>query len=233
MKINLFERAIKRSLRRLGLTVVKEDIFHSIASPGPLDVLVRLNIECNSVLHIGGHFAEEAETYRKAGVRKAVFVEGDPQIYTLMQKILQNYPDFSGICALLSNKKESVKFNIASNSGSSSSILFPERHLINEPNITFEKSVILETSTLDSLGLGAFDLVVLDVQGAELLVIEGGMHTINQAQALWIEVNAGSMYKGDASSAQIVTALADSFVPVFMSMNANLWGDALFIRKPA
>ena len=200
-------------------------------NPGPLDWLGKFDIQCKSVLHIGGHYAEEAEIYFEAGVNKAVFIEGDPSVYQILIERIASYQNFEGICALLSNVEGISKFNIASNDGASSSILEPDNVLIKKPNITFSDSINLPTKTLDSLSLGKFDLIVIDVQGAESLVIEGGIETIKQAKALWVEVNAGSMYLGDANSSQIVADLSKYFVPVFMNMGANLWGDALFISK--
>ena len=57
------------------------------------------------------------------------------------------------------------------------------------------------------------------------------METINAARAIWVEVNAGSMYKGDANSSDIVCSLSEHFVPLYMNMSENKWGDALLIRK--
>ena len=218
-------------LRQINIAVTDLDNFQLHFNPGPLDLLAKYKVSCKSILHIGGHYAEEAEIYDKAGVDRAVFIEGDPKVFEIMQQKLNAFPKFHGICTLLSNGNSEIDFNIASNEGASSSILRPGRHLEKKPNVVFNETTRLQSIRLDSMNLGPFDLIVIDVQGAELLVIEGGFETIIQAQALWIELNAGSMYEGDADSSQIVTALKDYFVPVYMNMGANLWGDGLFIRK--
>lgn len=196
-----------------------------------MDLLRKYKVNCESILHIGGHFAEEAALYYENGIKHAVFVEGDANLFPYLESIVKVYPNYSCTLAMLSNQDGYSEFYVASNEGASSSILKPNRHTIERPDITFGDSRLVRTTTLDSLGLDNFDLLVIDVQGAELLVIEGGLRTITNAKAIWIEVNAGFMYEGSADSSQIVLALAEIFVPVYMNMNENKWGDALFIRK--
>ena len=196
-----------------------------------MELLEKYKIGCNTILHIGGHFAEEANLYNQRGIERAVFIEGDPSIFPHLQVALQGYPSFSCFLAMLSNGTGDSEFYVASNEGASSSLLKPKRHVVERPDITFDEKKIVQTVTLDSMELGRFDLVVLDVQGAELLVLEGGAVTIGQAKAIWIEVNAGSMYEGAADSSEIVKALSSSFVPIYMNMNENKWGDALFIHR--
>jgi FkbM family methyltransferase len=227
----IIKRALVWALKQMNLVLVHSDKYRLINNPRPLDLLTKYDTTCKSVLHIGGHFAEEADEYLSAGIELAIFIEGDPTTFSIMQKRLENFPKFKGICSLLSDKTGKSKFYIASNGGASSSLLFPDRHLVKKPSIKFEKEIELPTARLDDLNLGQFDLVVIDVQGAEKLVIQGGLETINKAKALWVEVNSGSMYRGDADSSQIVEALSENFVPVYMNMGANYWGDALFLKK--
>jgi len=201
------------------------------AAPSPLDLLERYGISCRSVLHIGAHFAEEAELYFRNEIDKVTFVEGDPDTFSIMNERLRRYKNYEGVQALLSDIESTSKFFVASNGGESSSVLAPMRHLIEHPEISFDEVKELRTRTLDSLELGRFDLIVMDVQGNELQVIHGGVNTISNALALWVEVNAGSLYEGSADSAAVVQILAKNFIPVYMNMNSNKWGDALFINR--
>jgi FkbM family methyltransferase len=222
---------IFRILEKFGIRILKNHYYNSLICPNIMELLNKYKVECDSVLHIGGHLAEEASLYKKNGITSATFIEGDPAIFPEMQVVLASYPQYSGISAMLSNKGGVSDFYVASNEGASSSILAPGRHLTERPDIQFDEVKMVETVTLDSLGLGEYDLVVIDVQGAEQKVLEGGMETISKAKAIWVEVNAGSMYEGDANSSDIVASLADFFVPCYINMSENLWGDALFIRK--
>ncbi len=222
---------LKSVFRNFGVSILPSEKYRILLNPGPLDLLNRFRIECNSVLHIGGHFAEEAEIYSQENISNVVFIEGDPEIFTTMMKRLTNFPGQHGMCALLSDSEGLVDFHLASNEGASSSILKPGRHLTHKPKITFEEVRQLKSCTLDSLSLGKFDLIVIDVQGAETKVIAGGLETISKANALWVEVNVGSMYEGDSNSSEVVNILREHFVPVYMNMGVHYWGDALFVNK--
>ena len=223
--------SIFKILEKFGIRILKNEYYNYLICPNMMDLLEKYQIECHSVLHIGGHLAEEASLYDRNGITEATFIEGDPAIFPEMQVVLASYPRYSGISALLSSTEGVSEFYVASNQGASSSILAPGRHLTERPDIQFDEVKMVETVTLDSLSLGVYDLVVIDVQGAEQKVIDGGIETISKAKAIWVEVNAGSMYEGDANSSDIVASLADFFVPCYINMSENLWGDALFIRK--
>jgi hypothetical protein len=51
------------------------------------------------------------------------------------------------------------------------------------------------------------------------------------AKAIWVEVNTGSMYRGDADSAKIICSLEEHFVPLYMNVSENKWGYALLLQK--
>ncbi len=229
--MRVFLRILRYAYRKFGFSVISPEKYRIVLNPGPLDLLDQFRIECNSVLHIGGHFAEEAEMYSREDISKVVFIEGDPETFATMMNRLANFPGQDGICALLSDSDGPTNFYVASNEGASSSILKPGRHLKRKPQIAFEEVRQLQSCTLDSLSLGKFDLIVIDVQGAESRVIAGGLETISKAKALWVEVNVGSMYEGDSSSSEIVNVLREHFVPVYMNMGVHYWGDAFFVNK--
>ena len=204
---------------------------HSLATPGVFELLQRYQIECNSILHIGGHFAEEASYYYNQGIQRCIFIEGNPEVFSKMEKVLSDYPSYKGVKALLSSKEETLTFNVASNEGLSSSIFQPKRVNTERPDITFDKFMTLTSVTLDSLSLGFFDLIVIDVQGAEANVIAGGQETIRKAKVIWIEVEAGESYENSPDSSDIVAKLSEDFIPLYINMNENKWGDALFMNR--
>lgn len=225
---------VAKSFNLLGIKITSMRNFNSLvveANPTVTDLLSRYNVACKSVLHIGGHLAEEATEYLNAGFDRAVFIEGIPEMFARMMTVLKDFSPYTGICALLSNKNEQRTIFHASNDGASTSILPPARHSAERPDIVFTRSTTLNAVTLDSLNLDAFDLIVLDVQGAEALVLEGGVSTIGKAKAIWVEVNAGNMYQNDVDSAEITKILSTSFTPLYMNMNENRWGNALYVRK--
>ncbi len=226
-----FIRLFLALMEMFNVKIIRKSFYDYLLQPNALELCIRYKIECSSILHIGGHFAEEASLYHEAGIKDVTFIEGDPNLFPKMKKALNQYPGYIAILAMLSDKDEETSFYVASNEGASSSLLAPFRHKEERPDIAFGQVKLVKTVTLDSLKLGSFDLVVLDVQGAEHLVIQGGMETIKRANAIWIEVNAGSMYLGDLNSSEIIACLSDYFVPLYMNMGENKWGDALLMNK--
>jgi FkbM family methyltransferase len=202
-----------------------------LASPKVTNLLSRFRIPCESVLHIGAHYAEEAQEYFDYGMNRAIFIEGDSKSFLELQKNISGFKNFNAIKTYISDISGDATFYQASNSGASSSLLRPERHSKERPDIKFSEGIQVQTQTLESLNLGLFDLVVIDVQGAEMQVLRGGKKTILSATVIWIEVNTGGMYSNDTSVNEILTALLETHSPLYLNLNENYWGDALFIRK--
>lgn len=196
-----------------------------------IELCNKFGLEVRSILHIGANTAQEARWYSTKGISSAVFIEADPLIYVQMMERLKLYPNFTGINACLSKDFGTVDFYQASNNGASSSILKPHRHLNHYPEVAFKKPIKLESVPLDSLNLGRFDLIVMDVQGAEHLVIEGGVKQFALADAIYLECNSGNLYKLDTDLNSIVKLLDKDFTLASAIMNTFQIGDALFIRR--
>lgn len=64
----------------------------------------------------------------------------------------------------------------------------------------------LETSTLDQLGT-TFDLIKLDVQGAELDVLQGGIQAVRSARIIMLEVSLSQYNEGAPLSAEVIAYL--------------------------
>jgi len=235
MKIsNILELLIKKFLSTFGIAITSLknlQTLKELANPQITNLLSRFRISCKSVLHIGGHYGEEAREYFEYGIKKVVFVEGDSDSFSQLQAHILEFANFIAINAYISDTSGDATFYQASNSGASSSLLKPKRHSKERPDITFSEGIRIATQTLDSLNLGQFDLVVIDVQGAEMQVLKGGQRTILSASAIWIEVNSGGMYSNDTSANEILTFLLETHAPLYLNLNDNYWGDALFLRK--
>ena len=66
--------------------------------------------------------------------------------------------------------------------------------------------LILETNTLDRIGTG-FDLIKLDVQGAELDVLRGGVEAVRSARIIMVEVSLAQYNDGAPLSAEVIAYL--------------------------
>jgi FkbM family methyltransferase len=187
-----------------------------------------------SVIHVGAHIGQELSMYKDIGLTSGVFIEADPTVYKRLEEYLVCEPNWKAIEALVSDTHDvEVDFWVSSNDKMSSSLLEPGLHLTEHPDVKFDSQPIkIKTKTLDSLSLGKFDLVVMDVQGAELKVLSGGIETFKDADALWLEVALGGLYKNDCSINDLSEFLAPfGFYPVYVIIGSTMWGDALFIKK--
>lgn len=187
-----------------------------------------------NVLHVGAHIGQELSMYKDIGLTSGVFIEADPTVYKRLEESLIGESNWKAIEALVSDTDEiEVDFWVSSNDKMSSSLLEPGLHLTEHPDVKFDpKPIKIKTKTLDSMCLGKFDLVVMDVQGAELKVLSGGVETFKNADALWLEVALGGLYKNDCSINDLSEFLAPfGFYPVYVVIGSTLWGDALFVKK--
>jgi FkbM family methyltransferase len=150
-----------------------------------------------SVLHCGSHLAQEAKLYKDNGVNDVWYVEAQPEICTALRSSFGSNRIFEG--ALWSQEGLIKDFYITNNELSSS------MYEINE-NIWNVKSTRIEkvsTITLNSIfhqiridsGLVP-ELLILDLQGAELEAIKGGSDEIGNIKHLLVEVSTTSLYKG-------------------------------------
>lgn len=195
-------------------------------------VLQTHNIHPKSVLHIGAHLAQELPYYREVGLVSGIFIEASPSTFLELSEILEGQADFSAMQALLSDTDGSVVDFFLANNGQSSSLLNPTGHLNEHVDVTFsQKPIKLTTHKLDSLSLGTFDLIVMDVQGAELKVLNGGTNTIKDAKVILLEASLGGLYEGDCTINEIIAFLTPyGFSPVDLKIGRNRWGDAIFIK---
>lgn len=187
-----------------------------------------------TVLHVGAHMAQELPMYKEFGAQSGVFIEADPTIYSRLSNSLANEQDWNTVEALVSDTNDlEVDFWVSDNDRMSSSLLKPGLHLTEHPDVKFNSVPIkIKTKTLDSLNLGKFDLVVMDVQGAELKVLKGGIETFKDADALWLEVALGGLYEGDCTINDLVEFLSKfDFYPAYVVIGSTLWGDAFFIKR--
>ena len=190
------------------------------------------------LIHVGGSTCQEAEYYEKFGFDEVLWIEALPDVYKLATAKLVNFKRQRVIQALVW-EEESVSFALskATNDGESTSVLEPKRHLDIHPWVNFSlTSETLESTTLDNITRGYTRrrfLLVLDVQGAESMVIFGGAETLLRTDVVFSEVSAIELYKNQALVSQIIRELEihDFQIVQHDITSKSPYGDALFIRS--
>jgi FkbM family methyltransferase len=172
------------------------------------------------VLHIGGHRGQEATTYARAQAR-VLWFEALDGAYLDLVKNLKDFPGQDAVQALLGNEEKLVSFHVASNDGMSSSI-YPFA-ANNRLGISMNESVQLKMKRLDTIltreQAEQYPHWVLDVQGAELSVLEGSGRLLDSCQTMDVEVSTFEVYEGGVTYVQLDLFLrSEGFLPLWQPM---------------
>jgi len=127
-----------------------------------------------------------------------------------------------------------MKFNVASNSQSSSLLDFGT-HRDSYPKIEYTKEIEVITKRLDTL-LANSDIpnfINLDIQGAELKAIMGLGKLIDKLDYIYTEVNWKQVYLGCANILDLDNYLCEKGFKRVITRRQKLlgWGDAFYIRS--
>lgn len=117
----------------------------------------------------------------------------------------------------------------------SSSLLAPAKHLETAKFIQFDKKIEVETVTLKSFcddnGINSIDFIHMDVQGAELLVLEGAGEFISSINAIWLEVSKVDLYKNQPLAKDVKKFMNNNGFVLITSEINGIQGDQLYISK--
>jgi FkbM family methyltransferase len=158
------------------------------------------------ILHIGAHLGQEGKRYFQYGI-KVLWVEAIPTVYEKLRVNIGGFPNQEAVCALLGNEDNlMVDFNLASNGHASSSI-FNFGSELGFNKLYMESKISLPMTRLDSLydaeTIANYDHWVVDVQGAELLVLEGAGNLLRHCKSLLVEVSTRQVYEGGSSWSEL------------------------------
>lgn len=185
-------------------------------------LLLRLKtLRGKTIVHVGAHRGQEAALYSAWGASRVIWVEADPETARgLRQHIAGLNTQPRGILAgLLSSKRtehtviealvgdedgKPTDFHVFSNDGESSSIFRKSADANSRHANIVETGTVrrLSMRSLDRLlpengiPLDAVDILVLDVQGAELLCLKGATALLSRIRLLETEVSLQSWYDG-------------------------------------
>lgn len=206
----------------------------------PLARLQKLRVPVGRVIHVGASSGQEVAEYAAGGLTAGLFVEPLDDAYAALEREVADHPGFVAVQAVCAARDgEPVTLHPASNEGQSSSILQPAGHLAAHPAVTFSAPVELRARRVDSiasehgfLAAGREPLLLtVDVQGAELRVLEGATTTLGEARAAWIEVSHVELYEGNARFRDVIDFMGTHGLElVYCNINRKLYGDALFLR---
>jgi len=233
---------IKFLLRKLGWKLEKLRSRKDYNFEIPPKELLSILATCKGVFHLGAHRGEEAPVYEWFG-KKVLWIEANPIIFQDLSDNLIKYRYQKAYKALISNIDEKkIDFHLSSNDYASSSI-FEFGNLSSGENSLWPKKKLkyvskkkLLTTTIDSfikfnsINIADYDHWVLDLQGAELLALEGAKNSLKFCKSLYIEVSKGEVYKGGAQWSDVLDFLEKNDYRQMWTLNSD-HTNMLFLKK--
>jgi len=191
------------------------------------------------VIHVGAYDGKDLKIYENLGVSKVLFIEANPEAFKrLEENIADASIEVKAVNCAISNQNGEIEFHVYS-LPKSSSILPLKLYRNIYPNIKENKKLTVPAKTLDTLlkelniSPQEFNLLSLDVQGAELLALQGATNLLKHIEAINTKVCYEELYEGGALIEEIDQflrkkgfgrqAVAKPYHPS--------WGDAFYSRE--
>ncbi|NCF71255.1 MAG: FkbM family methyltransferase, partial [Chlamydiales bacterium] len=201
-------------------------------------LVYQYQVPVKGIVHLGAYFATEASYYNRMGATSTLFVEANPELMPQIEKNIAPYPGMQAINCAVADKDGSINLQVTNNK-QSSSILDLKEHLEQYPTVQKIKEVTVPLKKLDTifadkkLDFEAYNLLNMDIQGAELLALKGARELLKHIDAIYTEVNTKELYKGCARLNEIDDFLSScGFVRVEESINYSRgWGDAFYVKQ--
>jgi FkbM family methyltransferase len=167
--------------------------------------------QVENIVHVGANAGQEVWLYHvyKLGV---LWIEPIPSVFAELEKNITPYPRQRACQALVADvPNKTYSFNIASNGGQSSSIFDLGEHKELWPEIVYTERIDIVSRTLADILVKEplkYDGLVMDVQGAELLVLKGAADLLSQFKFIKAEAADFELYKGAATTNELVKFLS-------------------------
>jgi len=197
-------------------------------------ILLENNIHIFGSFHIGAHECEEMNFYNQLGLQSENMVWIDAIPSKVNEATNRGIPNVYN--AVITDKDdEEIIFNV-SNNGQSSSIFEFGTHSNEHPGIVYVDQLTLKSLTIDTffernhIDASKYNFWNFDIQGAELIALQGATQSIQYAKAIYLEVNEQELYKNCGLITEIDSFLLQyNFKRVLTNITPHGWGDALYI----
>ena len=199
----------------------------------------RLSSELEVLCVIGAHKFEELPLIDRLfpALRHIYLFEPQPGPLAALQRLAGQDPRIKVFPVAVSDSDGTARFNVASNDGESSSLLQLGSHRELFPEVTMQSTIEVLTRRLDSVlaeqGLERPDAMIIDVQGAEYMVLKSFSEPLlDGLRLIYTEVSTEAVYEGAGVLSEVEALLSPRFVNVgFAPMRADvpMHGNAVFL----
>lgn len=209
----------------------------------PSDALFRIayenfGIQPRGVIHLGAHKAEELAFYQSYGVKDILWIEANPELEPLIRKQVANHKGSHVQIFAASDVTGAHTFHVPVNFTMCASLLPLEKTADYVPITKEQKTITVQQKRLDDVlaGMektGAYNVMLLDIQGAELKALRGSVNTLKQIDAIITEVSWCEAYQGGCRVHELDDLLrAHGFVRLeTLTDTRHIDGDALYVKQ--
>ena len=197
-----------------------------------------------SVIHVGAHEGQEVAAYLAAGARSVVLVEANPEHVATLRARFSGTPGVRvvGCAAGAEPGSATLRLHTSRSGDTQSASLLELAELGEVGTVHTQGAVEVPVRTLDDIAAGApCDLLVVDVQGAELLALRGATDLLMRVKAVVCEIELRPLYVGAPAEAAITELLGAAGLERADALHYELttatgarrlaWCDALFVRR--
>jgi len=201
-----------------------------------LDKIIKdYSIKIQGVIHIGAHYGQEYNDYIRNNINNLIFFEPLKKNFNVLLSNIVLSDTIKAYNTALGNITGTIEMFVETvNQGMSSSILKPEIHLKQYPNIVFDNKELVKIDKLDNIEFNRteFNMINIDVQGYEMEVFKGSLETLNNIDIIYSEVNRDEVYEKCCRVEELDNFLSKyGFNRVLTSWDGNTWGDALYLKN--
>lgn len=131
--------------------------------------------------------------------------------------------------------KDTPSDNSSDFGNKSSSLYKPGKTKEVHPWLEFNESITIKTETLENFctehKIESIDFIHMDVQGAELMVLEGAANKITNINSVWLEVEKIELYENQALKEDIENFFTkNDFICILNKVN-HIAGDQLWVKR--
>lgn len=200
-----------------------------------------LSRELQVLCVVGAHKFEELPLINRLfpALRHIYLFEPQPGPLAALQQLAATDARIKVFPVAVSDSDGTATFNIASNDGESSSLLKLGSHRELFPEVTMQSTIEVPTRRLDSVlaqhALAPPDVMIIDVQGAEYLVLKAlPAALLQKVRLIYSEVSTEAVYESAGLMADVEALLAPRFVNVgFAAIRPGvpMHGNAVFVAQ--
>ncbi len=200
----------------------------------------RFGVEIRGLIHLGAHEGQELTSYRKIGQFPVTLVEAHPEIFQRLIANISDAADVFAVHAAVTDRDGLVTLHVSAHDQSSSVLpIGAMQRLI--PTTVEQGTIEVPGRSLDSLfgewrsrshEAALANVMVSDIQGAELLALSGAGETLPQFDAIILEVSFDDLYAGCAQVEEIDQFMGAAGFERIATVSTwhPSWSDAFYLR---